>query len=68
MFFSPPHLEHIASVGVKTDLDLLGLNATPGYHPGCTPLLLILSFHCKNIFHVTSKLLKQNVIVFVWTI
>ena len=30
MNISPPHLEHIASLGVKTDPGLLGLNATPG--------------------------------------
>ena len=30
IFFSPSHLEHIASSGVKTDPGLLGLNATPG--------------------------------------
>ena len=30
IFFSPPHLEHIASSGVKTDPGLRGLNATLG--------------------------------------
>ena len=36
IFVSPPHLEHVASSGVKTDPGLLGLNATT---PECWCLL-----------------------------